>query len=374
MSNYCSQKFWWLSVEPERRQVQSCCAAYPHKIDLAWVKNNPGQLFNTPLLQQERKDMLNDIPVASCDGTCWAAERAGKSSRRLVMQSDVQTHTNVISSPEVLSINIGSDCNLTCVYCSKQFSTAWLRDVFHNGPYLDEPRYDINSNDRILLSLGQKKIYETESYNLIINEIAKYTDTKEVTIHGGEPFLNNNLVDLVKNFKQQIRIFTGLGVNTDRLERILADLPANVEFAVSAENIGSNYEFIRHNNSFETFERNLALLRANRKVRFASVLSNLTIFNFANFEKYYPDIEIEAAFCNEPDYLSINVLDDASKDVVQSTVFKNYDAAIKETVRLGYTKKQHSDLVIFLKEFVKRRNLDINIFPESFLNWLNTPQ
>ena len=28
----------------------------------------------------------------------------------------------------------------------------------------------------------------------------------------------------------------------------------------------------------------------------------------------------------------------------------------------------------FFKEYVRRKNLDVNIFPDHFLNWLNTPQ
>ena len=234
---------------------------------MAWLKNNPGNLFNIPILQQERKDMLNGIPVPSCEGTCWAPEREGKSSRRIMMQSTTRTHTGITSTPESIHVNLGSDCNLTCVYCTKQYSTAWLRDIVNNGPYIDETRHKVNANDMILLNLGQKRIDETESYNLIIDEIAKYTDCKEVYVSGGEPFLNNSLVKLVKNFKQTVKIYTGLGVSTDRLVSILADLPDNVEFVVSAENIGLDYEFMRYNNSFARFQQNLAILRESRKIK-----------------------------------------------------------------------------------------------------------
>jgi MoaA/NifB/PqqE/SkfB family radical SAM enzyme len=192
-----------------------------------------------------------------------------------------------------------------------------------------------------------------------------------VSISGGEPFLNNSLIKLLKNFTNPVKLYTGLGVNTDRLERILEDVGDNVEFMVSAEGLGTSYEFARYNNSYERFTRNLELLQKVGKVSFSSVLSNLTIFNFKEFEDKYADYYIDMVFCNEPDYLALNVLDDESKEYLQSVQFKNKDTFIKQSIQTPCTKEQHRNLVIFLKEFVKRRNLDLTIFPTSFVNWLN---
>jgi pyruvate-formate lyase-activating enzyme len=342
MSSYCSQKFWWLTIEPERRQLQSCCAAYPHKIDTAWLKDNPGNLFNIPILTQERKDMLDGKQVPSCEATCWAPERQGKTSRRLVMESDKVTHTDITTEPEVLHI-------------------------------LFEDRYNINVNDLVLLKLGQKKIDQTESYNLLIDEIVKYKNYKFVSITGGEPFLNNSLTKLLKNFTNPVRLYTGLGVNPDRLERILADIGDNVEFVVSAEGLNESYEFVRWNNSYERFVKNLELLQKAGKVSFSSVLSNLTIFNFKEFEDKYGDYYIDMVFCNEPDYLALNVLDDASKESLLSVQFKNKDNFIKKSLQTKCTKEQHSNLQIFLKKFVERRRLDLSVYPSSFVDWLNEP-
>jgi organic radical activating enzyme len=318
--------------------------------------------------------MLDNIQVKGCEAGCWVPEQDGKISRRVLMKSLEKTHTDVNGYPEMMHINVGSDCNLTCVYCTKQYSTAWLRDIDNNGPYLDESRFLINSNDRILLNLGQKKINESESYNFIIDEVIKYNDCKEVVITGGEPLLNNNLSKLLKNFNQKVTVYTGLGVSTDRLERVLADLPENIEFAVSAENINEHYEFTRYNNSFERFERNLAILKANKKVFFSSVMSNITILNYVAFENYYPDTDINLIFCNDPDYLSINILDNTSKEMLQSTNFKHRNHFIKEALVQPYTPDQKNNFVKFILEYARRRNLNMEIFPKHFLNWLNTAQ
>jgi hypothetical protein len=56
------------------------------------------------------------------------------------------------------------------------------------------------------------------------------------------------------------------------------------------------------------------------------------------------------------------------------TKFKNKDSEIKQTLEQPYTQEQKINLHKFFKEYVRRKNLDVNIFPDHFLNWLNTPQ
>lgn len=369
---YCSQKFWWLTVEPERRSINSCCAAQPAKIDLSWLKRNPGRLFNTPELLAERERMLNNEPVASCEDTCWRAERAGLPSRRTIMNSVDRTHTDIYSSPRVLHINVGSDCNLTCSYCCKQYSTSWLRDIKDNGPYLDEARYQINNNDRIVLELGQKVIKNSDAYQTVIQEVQKFKHVEQIEITGGEPFLYNGLPELVKGLDGPVDIFTGLGVNTDRLVKILDQLPNHVTFTISAENTGVLYEFNRYGNTWDQFRRNLDALSWRFPHRFCSVLSNLTIHGFEDFQKDFGSDKNLLNPCTDPDYLSASVLDAESKSLLLQIDYKYHDQEIKQTLAVESTLEQKQKLKTYLKQFTQRRQLSLNIFPDSFVNWLNT--
>lgn len=369
---YCSQKFWWLTVEPERRSINSCCAAQPAKIDLSWLKRNPGRLFNTPELLAERERMLNNEPVASCEDTCWRAERAGLPSRRTIMNSVDRTHTDIYSSPRVLHINVGSDCNLTCSYCCKQYSTSWLRDIKDNGPYLDEARYQINNNDRIVLELGQKVIKNSDAYQTVIQEVQKFKHVEQIEITGGEPFLYNGLPELVKGLDGPVDIFTGLGVNTDRLVKILDQLPNHVTFTISAENTGVLYEFNRYGNTWDQFRRNLDALSWRFPHRFCSVLSNLTIHGFEDFQKDFGSDKNLLNPCTDPDYLSASVLDAESKSRLLQIDYKYHDQEIKQTLAVESTLEQKQKLKTYLKQFTQRRQLSLNIFPDSFVDWLNT--
>jgi hypothetical protein len=107
MSNYfCSEKFTWLSVDLEKKTNRSCCAAQPHNIDLKWLTTNPGHLFNTPELINERKMMLDNQPVATCEDVCWRTESRGMVSRRQQLGLDTLQILPVLSSPNCLHVII----------------------------------------------------------------------------------------------------------------------------------------------------------------------------------------------------------------------------------------------------------------------------
>jgi organic radical activating enzyme len=362
---YCSQKFWWLTLDVERRSVASCCAATPEKVNLEWLRNNPGQSFNIPELVSDRQAMLNGQPVPSCEENCWRPERAGLVSRRMTMATNLKTHTDVQAKPTTLHIVLGTDCNLTCTYCCKQYSTAWLRDIVNNGSYIDETRQTINSNDQIVIRLGQKAIQSSSVYQLMVDELAQFKGLTQIEITGGEPFLYNNLPDLVSKMSGPVDIFTGLGVDTNRLKRILDQLPSTVTFTVSAENTGKLYEFNRYGNTWDRFRTNLDIISKSFKYRFCNVVSNLTIHDLEKFRSEFSTSKDLTNFCNDPDYLGVNVLDATSK-----TKYKINDN-ITKMLETECTPDQKQKFQTYIKEFARRRGLEFDIFPDHFVAWFN---
>ena len=361
-------------MEPERRSVSSCCAATPTKVDLTWLKNNPGQLFNTPELLSDRQAMLDNNPVSSCESSCWAPERAGLPSRRTNRGSQDKTHVDLHASPRVLNINVGSDCNLTCSYCCKQYSSAWMRDINENGRYLDEERYILNNNDRIVLKLGQRAIKTSEVYTTILREAQQLRSVEQIEISGGEPFLYNGLPELVNGLSAATNIYTGLGVSTDRFIKILDNLPSGITFTVSAETTGKLYEFNRFGNTWDQFRRNLDVLSQRFPYRFGSVLSNLTIHGIDEFQKEFGADNNILSSCTDPEYLSASVLDADTKSRLRNIAYNYHDNLIKQTLAKEPTLDQKEKLRTYLTQFAERRQLSLEIFPESFITWLNTPQ
>lgn len=378
MDNYCSQKFWFLGVNIEKQETQSCCAATPAKVDIEWIKNHPKQIFNTAELKSERESLLAGDRVPSCN-VCWKPEDIGVVSRRQKTNSQIRTHTDINATPSVLNILIGSDCKLTCSYCCKQFSSSWAADLIDNGEYQvsDPHRYSMTQKDKVIYKLSQKEIFKSNGRSILLDEIGLLS-SETILISGGEPFLNLDLFNLVSklSFSKTLEIFTGLGVNTQRLTNEIEKIKEipNIMLVVSAENIGPYYEFNRYGNSYINFLNNLEIIKKSGiPFRFAATLSNITLFGLINFIDEFGDRDISFNLCNEPSFLSINVLDDESKFNLSNSLItiESKIPTLIESINIPCSQKQKQEAAVFIKEFARRRNLSLSIFPESFINWIN---
>ena len=259
---YCSEKFTWLSIDLEKRQWFSCCAATPQTIDVNWVKTNPGQLFNLPALVQERQDMLDGRAVDSCSSPCWNPEKLGLISRRMIFPTQQQHFSQThINTPKNLHIMLGSSCNMTCVYCCKNYSTAWLRDILEHGSYMDNDRFNVNSRDRMLLKISQPEHKKSEGFQILMSELSEITVTEKIYVSGGETILFNGFADIINNLtiNNSVVVYTGMGVDPGRFKNQLSKLHRKdrVSMIVSAENCDRLYEFNRFGNTWNNFLINL---------------------------------------------------------------------------------------------------------------------
>ena len=380
---YCSQKFTWLSVDLEKKLTYSCCSAHPDKIDTDWVTSNPGQLFNTEKLQYERQRMLENLPVDSCRDACWIPESKGLASRRLTMKSYIPINKTInTATPASLNIVLGSTCNLTCSYCCKQYSSAWRRDIELNGAYLDQDRFNITPTDKFLLKLSHAEIQGSAHYQLLVDQLKLFGPLESVHITGGEPFLYKNLIDLLNELTDtgMITIQTGLGVDSKRFSSQLDLIKnhSNVQICISAEGLDKFYEFNRYGNSYTNFLKNIGILESRGfKIQFSSVISNLTIVGLLDFAEKFAGHATTYHYCNDPDFLSVNVLDDDSKATLIGQL-DNSNLPIKteliSTIQRPSSEKQRTDLATYLSKFASNRNLKLDIFPESLLKWMNESQ
>jgi organic radical activating enzyme len=354
-------------------------------VNFDWLRSNSGKLFNTPELLAERAAMLNGLQVASCNGTCWIPESQGVASRRLTMNSDKVTHTELHSDPEILNIMVGKDCNMTCSYCCKHYSTAWIREVQQHGDYDTvqgrDDRLILNDRDRVRLHVSQRDL-DTANRRLLIKEIGTLVHSGKlcgIMISGGEPFLYNDLADLLAQmpFAIPVTVWTGLGVDNKRLQRDLdtVSMYPNVSLVVSAENCDNLYEFNRAGNSWKRFEQNIEAIEQRRiSFSFNSVLSNVTVFGLKKFIDWAGMVPAAFSSCTDPDYLALHVMDDQSKQIILDSVDQLPPEAknlILQSIMIKPTPVQKQNCQNYVKEFARRRQLRLDIFPESFVKWLD---
>jgi organic radical activating enzyme len=384
---YCNQKFNWLKIDAEKKNTYSCCKATPENINNDWLEKNPGMLFNTEKIQQERKDMLVNKRVASCEQACWIPEDNKLLSRRIELNGNEKTHSQIISQPSTLDITISGECNLTCSYCCKEFSSAWRNEIFQNGNYselinVDENRYKISTYDLALRKVGQKDRTKLKQFELIEKEIELMSPhLKEVTITGGEPFLNDRLITLLEKLKDitEIKIFTGLGVNKIRFKKMLDKISnyKNICLSISVESTQENYEFNRFGNTWQHFLECLEIIKKlGIQYQFFTTYSNLTVLDYVKFNKLYTN-EKPLNIVYEPEFMCVWVLDDTTKNelinqIHHSSLSNTHNGKkIIDLLSKNPSETDRKNLEYFVKEFCKRRNIKPNFMPDSLKKWLN---
>ena len=373
-----------MKIDFEKNNTYNCDFARPYSIDLDWLEKNPGQLFNNDRTVREREMMLHNERNSSCEFNCFRVEDAGAISPRIIRKGYVRSHDQVITTPRILDITLGSDCNLTCTYCLKEYSSAWRHDLQTNGNYpvvLDDDRYQLNIADKAVNKLSQNKKLQSRTFQLILKELdIVSSELNTIYITGGEPFLHNNLFDILEKVKNvpNVFIFSGLGVNVNRIEKILTRLKEfkNVQLWLSFENIGRYLEFNRYGNRWEDYQKKINLVMQSKiNFLFHSVLSNLSLFGFQDFLKIYREHALSYDFVHKPDFMSLYVLDDESKNYIKD-IFSNDPLPWKEqlfqTLEINPSDAQILNLKIFLKEFSRRRNINVaEVFPKSFVDWIS---
>jgi organic radical activating enzyme len=388
-SYYCSMKFKYLKIDAESNTVYNCHAAEPHPIDFAWLSSNSGQLFNTNINVRERTMMLHNERNSSCEQNCWEAEDKNAISPRIYQNGTEKTHFNPVTNPSIIEFTSTSDCNLTCSYCTKEYSGAWRRDIINNGEYdishFADNRYKLLPRDLLLTKISQQSLRKSAKYQQLVEEVVKLTNKSTcVIITGGEPLLDNNLVSNIKLLSHVaiIEIFTGVGVSQARFKKVMDELKefSNVRFMISAESIEKNLEFNRYGIKWLEFIQKIEYMkRHNLNFRFSSTLSNLTMFSFADFANYFTEENIVVTFAYQPRFLAPYVLDYDSKELIKDKINSSRNSLsdidkerIIQSMEHTPDEKHKTSLREFLIEFTSRRpDLSLNIFPAIFLEWLD---
>jgi organic radical activating enzyme len=347
-------------------------------VDLEWLEANPGKLFHTDTMINDRRSMIANKSCASCYYGCYKYEERGETSARQLNKNKNKDKIVDVYAPLMeLQISLTSDCNLSCVYCSPEWSTAWQRDIEKNGDYVLEGQVLKNNNWSKLWSNMKQKSRGTGSkfFSLLLREIKLADQLKKITLLGGEPLLNNQfdkLIDVIDELK--INVVTGLGVTDERLEKILQKIQRkNVMFEISAEATGKFFEFIRHGLEWKDFQKRVCMIE-NKKhsIGFSSTISNLSVFDFHNFyEQYGKKFPINLNTITGRPFLSPHVLDEKSKEQSYKRFSKLGSHADKllKMIEPNPTDIDRYNLGKYLKLLSDRRLIQLDFLPKHLRDW-----
>ena len=378
MEHYCSTKFTDLQVHVQSRLIYNCCKAYPERVDLEWLEANPGRLFYTDTMLADRKLMLEDKSCASCHYGCYKYEEQGLPSAR-------QQHMNhtKISDPQAplrdLTISLSTDCNMTCMYCSPEWSTSWQKDIRKNGAHeLIGFKLDKDNFSDLWAKIKQKsRSTDSRFFDLLLKEIKLADGLESISILGGEPLLNNRLEEVIDVLgDKKIKITTGLGVSHSRLSNLLKKIKnKKIQFVVSGETTGKFFELIRYGTKWEDFKERVRMIEDNgHEIQFLSTISNISILDFTKFyETYHERHKIQVNTISERPFLMPHVLDDRSKEnfILETRSLNNVPQfqEISRLVNLDPSETDRSNFGNYLKQFSSRRSMDLSFLPEHLRKW-----
>jgi organic radical activating enzyme len=198
----CLAKWKQVSLHLPTGLNNSCYHPPLHQIPVDGLKENPGQLHNTPHKKQQRQIMLRNERPTECQ-YCWNMEDLGKLSDRHyrsgepwaagdydVIKNSTGLEDDVI--PTYVEVNFNHACNLKCSYCSPQFSSSWQDEVDRLGGYPTSTTHNDPSH-----FTGRNKPIPVREDNPYVTAFWQWWPTlyprlRHFRMTGGEPLMDRN--------------------------------------------------------------------------------------------------------------------------------------------------------------------------------------
>ena len=236
---YCAAPWRGLHINP-RGDVKTCCAGDPNMLGNL-NEQTIESILHSPIMQEIRQSIRNGQAHAYCYN-CVQAERYGRSERdwhnNVSPEFDCQTASDTEHVPTLIDVRWNITCNLSCNYCGDKCSSKWagLKGIpFKSGA---RPYYE-----QVCDYLEQHK-----------------SNIREVALVGGEPLLlpeNERLLDVIPE-DCIVTLITNMSVDLTK-NKIFDKLSKRnrVGWSMSFDNIGSQFEYVRHSGSWPMVVENV---------------------------------------------------------------------------------------------------------------------
>jgi organic radical activating enzyme len=213
------------------------------------IKETPIQeVIHGPVLTDMREHMARGEWHPGCHW-CKRLEETTGSSGRTVRHAKPETLTAIENDPtnffelEHIVVNWSNLCNLTCVYCNAETSTAWqsIKGI---------PINHVKNEHPDLIKLAQ------EHGHTVVG----------LTLGGGEPLLQKGLLDFLQCLNpEQVRVLVttnlSIDITNNAIYNELRTWP-KVDWQISFDNADQNkFEYVRDGAKWDMFVSNIRLMK-----------------------------------------------------------------------------------------------------------------
>lgn len=433
----CLAKWKQVSLHLTTGLNNSCYHPPLHKISIDSLASNPSALHNTEHKKEQRKIMLKHERPAECS-YCWTQEDLGNLSDRHYRSGEswAAKDFEIISTstgdedviPSYVEVNFNHACNLSCSYCSPQFSSSWQDEAQRKGAYPTNPPHNDPSH-----FVDHHRPIPVREYNPYVEAFWRwwptlYPELEHFRMTGGEPLMDRNtyrVFDYVlenPNPKLHLNVTSNFSVEPELFEKYLTYVkklttnePKYLEHFMQYVSLDSMFfkaEYARHGLNFERLWNNVN--RFLNEVPNRSSLTFIITMNVLNvtglhelingilglreiYSKTYQRVWFDTPILRKPEWQDIRLLPESYVDKLEEVWafmmkhintnkssehhgFKDYELhklqRVIDYMRQGckldpeHVKLQQGNFYKFFNEHDQRRKTGfMATFPEMFDFW-----
>lgn len=198
----CLAKWKQVSLHLTTGMNNSCYHPPLHRINIEDIQRDPGALHNTAHKKAQRQMMLQGQRPAECQ-YCWNMEDIGEMSDRHYRSGEPWAAIDfdrIASStgqeddvvPSYVEVNFNNACNLSCSYCSPQFSSTWMAEIERHGAYPTATPHNAPKH-----FTGDRRPIPNREHNPYVEAFwswwpTLYPELSHFRMTGGEPLMDRN--------------------------------------------------------------------------------------------------------------------------------------------------------------------------------------
>ena len=291
------------------------------------------QIWNSENIKKIRTDMLDGKPQKFCTD-CYNLEKIGDYSYRQMANDEFADLKNTVISTknivakksdlQFLDLRFSNICNFKCRSCNPDSSSSW-----HDDYQKVYPNW-----------IADEKILKIEKWAPdILNQIeSQLPFLQKIYFAGGEPLIDKNHYLILEKLIEIGRTDILLSYNTNMSHikhkkwdclRLWSNFK-NVQISASIDAIGKPLELIRKGANWDVIWKNIFSVKLFCpwiKFNIYPTVSIMNIFNLTQTIQFFIDKKIilnsgniKLNLLNDPDYLNVNILTAAEKNVVISNL------------------------------------------------------
>jgi molybdenum cofactor biosynthesis enzyme MoaA len=300
-SNFCALPFGHTTIKTNG-DFSVCCIHHTPSEHRVNINNDGFEKWNQSLyLNEVRTAFRNNDQHPGCS-VCWHKEKTTGTSLRTHIQREYEILgvTDQTEFPVDIEVQVGNLCNLKCLMCNEQESSAILAENI---------QLRINQHQQKDFTWNQSAF---DNLQELIN-----TAPRVLRIRGGEPFYNKPLLDIIENLSPEACSRTMLQITTngtqwsERWAQALSKFRL-VRLMFSVDATEDLYEYIRYGAKWTKTIDNIQQMvqQPNVKVLLHCVVQNLNILEIGRLVKWSEEqnLYLQLDHLNDPSWMTITTL------------------------------------------------------------------